>query len=48
MQYEREDVTLGTYVVGDIHGCYTAWMHLKDKIEQEDKNAKSVDKSVYL
>lgn len=30
---------MGTYVVGDIHGCYDEWMELKDRIEKEDNNA---------
>lgn len=30
---------MGTYVVGDIHGCYSEWMQLKYKIEQQDKDA---------
>lgn len=30
---------MGTYIVGDIHGCYSEWIQLKDKIEQQDSNA---------
>lgn len=30
---------MGTYVVGDIHGCYDAWMDLKNKIEEQDEKA---------
>lgn len=30
---------MGTYVVGDIHGCYSSWLELKNKIEKQDKDA---------
>jgi predicted phosphodiesterase len=30
---------MGTYVIGDIHGCLDAWLKLRDKIEQQDKCA---------
>lgn len=30
---------MGTYVVGDLHGCYSEWMQLKNKIEQQDSDA---------
>lgn len=30
---------MGTYVVGDIHGCYKEFMELKDKIEAQDADA---------
>lgn len=30
---------MGTYVIGDLHGCYSEWMQLKDRIEQQDKFA---------
>jgi hypothetical protein len=33
------EALLGTYVVGDIHGCYVQWMSLKEKIEKQDGNA---------
>ena len=33
---------MGTYVVGDIHGCFNEWMCLKEKIEKEDKDAKFI------
>lgn len=33
---------MGTYVVGDIHGCYKQWMELKSRIESEDSNAKLI------
>ena len=33
---------MGTYVVGDIHGCFSEWMDLKSKIEKEDTNAKFI------
>lgn len=33
---------MATYVVGDIHGCFTEWITLKRKIEQQDKNAKFI------
>lgn len=33
---------MATYVVGDIHGCYDAWMRLKNKIEKQDSNARFI------
>lgn len=36
---QSEEVSVGTYVVGDIHGCFDEWMLLKEHIEKEDKNA---------
>lgn len=30
---------MGTYIVGDIHGCFPEWIKLKDRIEAEDPNA---------
>ena len=33
---------MATYVVGDIHGCYDAWMKLKNKIEKQDNQAKFI------
>ena len=33
---------MGTYVVGDIHGCYNEWIHLKNRIESEDKEARFI------
>lgn len=30
---------MGTYIVGDIHGCYDSWIQLKNKIEKLDSNA---------
>lgn len=33
---------MGTYVVGDIHGYYEAWMSLKAKIERLDEDARFV------
>lgn len=30
---------MGTYAVGDIHGCYNKWIQLKEKIEKEDSEA---------
>ena len=33
---------MGTYVVGDIHGCYTEWMSLKNMIEAEDTDARFI------
>jgi len=29
-------------VVGDIHGCYSSWIKLKDKIEKQDSEAKFI------
>lgn len=33
---------MGTYVVGDIHGCFNEWIELKETIECEDKEAKFI------
>ena len=33
---------MGTYVVGDLHGCYSEWMQLKDRIEAQDKDARFI------
>lgn len=33
---------MGTYVIGDTHGCYTELMQLMDKIEKEDSDAKFI------
>ena len=33
---------MGTYIVGDIHGCYDEWIKLKNKIERQDKEAKFI------
>lgn len=33
---------MGTYVVGDIHGCFDEWIKLKNKIERQDKEAKFI------
>ena len=30
---------MGTYVVGDIHGCYDQWIELKNRIESQDEAA---------
>lgn len=30
---------MGTYVVGDIHGCYDEWIELKNRIEEQDSEA---------
>lgn len=30
---------MGIYVVGDIHGCYSSWIKLKNKIEKQDSEA---------
>lgn len=35
-------MTGGTYVVGDIHGCYDDWITLKNRIEAEDSEAKFI------
>lgn len=32
-------MTGGTYIVGDIHGCYNEWMEMKSRIESEDSEA---------
>lgn len=33
---------MGTYVVGDLHGCFDEWIGFKDKIEEIDGNAKFI------
>lgn len=33
---------MGTYVVGDIHGCYDEWMELKNRIEKQDPGARFI------
>lgn len=33
---------MGTYVVGDIHGCLDEWLELKNKIEAQDSEAKFI------
>ena len=33
---------MGTYVIGDIHGCYDEWMEFKSRIEKQDPNAKFI------
>lgn len=33
---------MGTYVVGDIHGCFDEWMQLKGRIEARDTGARFV------
>lgn len=33
---------MGTYIIGDIHGCFKEWMELKETIECEDKDAKFI------
>lgn len=33
---------MGTYVVGDIHGCYSAFIELMHVIEKNDKDAKYI------
>ena len=32
----------GTYIIGDIHGCFKEWITLKDRIESLDKNARFI------
>ena len=32
----------GTYVIGDIHGCYNEWITLKNRIESMDSKAKFI------
>lgn len=36
---EGRKLKMGTYVVGDIHGCYSSWIKLKNKIEKQDSEA---------
>ena len=33
---------MGTYIVGDIHGCFSKWMTLKNLIESQDADAKFI------
>lgn len=33
---------MGTYVVGDIHGCFDEWMSLKNRIEELDREARFI------
>lgn len=33
---------MGTYVIGDVHGCYTQFIELKDRIESRDANARFI------
>ena len=33
---------MATYGVGDIHGCYSKWIKLKEKIEAQDKDARFI------
>ncbi|MBR4982004.1 MAG: metallophosphoesterase [Lachnospiraceae bacterium] len=33
---------MGTYIIGDIHGCFDEWMELKNKIEAEDSQAEFI------
>ena len=33
---------MGTYVVGDIHGCFGSWIKLKNKIEKQDSVARFI------
>lgn len=33
---------MGTYVIGDIHGCYDEFIQLKNKIEKEDSDAELI------
>lgn len=33
---------MGTYVVGDIHGCFSEWIDFKNQIEKEDADAKFI------
>lgn len=33
---------MGTYVVGDIHGCFDEWIELKNRIESQDSEAKFI------
>lgn len=35
-------MTVATYVVGDIHGCYSEFMQLIDKIESQDSDARFI------
>ena len=33
---------MGTYVVGDIHGCLSQWLAFKEKIEKRDEDARFI------
>lgn len=33
---------MGTYAVGDIHGCFSEWLELKNRIESIDNEAKFI------
>ena len=33
---------MGTYIIGDVHGCYTQFMELVERIEKKDSNAKFI------
>lgn len=33
---------MGTYIIGDIHGCFDEWIKLKNKIEAEDSQAEFI------
>ena len=35
----KGDADMGIYVVGDIHGCYTQFTELRERIESKDPNA---------
>ena len=39
---DKNEFNGGTYVVGDIHGCYKEWMELKNRIESLDNKAKFI------
>ena len=33
---------MGTYVIGDVHGCYTQFMELLERIEKRDSDARFI------
>lgn len=33
---------MGTYIVGDIHGCFDLWISLKQQIEEHDSDTKFI------
>lgn len=33
---------MGTYIVGDLHGCYDEWISLKEAIENQDSKARFI------